>query len=58
MIGLGQIWGTMLQLYLLRISAIGMKLDEMMHSNMKQIAIENDHARLILAHSTELSRIG
>ena len=38
----------------LRISAIGLTLGGMMHTNMKQIAIQNGHARPIFARSTKL----
>ena len=37
-IGQDQVRGTMLPLYSLRISAIGMKFSGMMHNTMKQIA--------------------
>ena len=38
----------------LRISAIGLNFNGMMHSNMEQITIKNDHAPPILSRSTKL----
>ena len=38
----------------LRISGISLKFGGMMHSTMKQIAIENGYARPFFVHSTEL----
>ena len=55
---LDQVWRMVLLLYrfiALRISAIGLKFSEMMHSTIKQIHTVNGYAQLIFAHSTELS---
>ena len=40
-----------------RIHAIGLKLGGMTHSNMKQIATYNGHARPIVARSTAIFRM-
>ena len=42
----------------LRISVISLTFGEMVHSNMKQIAIQNDHGRLFLHVPWKFSKIG
>ena len=42
----------------LRISAIALKFGAMMHSTMKQIAVQNDCSRPIYARSTEIIGLG